>query len=248
MMFLLVLQAKNVIAEATGLKACKSLQRYESVRLKWVYDGDTIQLSDGRKIRLIGINTPEISHNKKAAQAYSQQALQYLKTRLTGEDRLFLTWDKDKRDKYSRYLAYVSLADGSDVQAESISQGLAMSIVVPPNDQYLACYRQLESTARKQKRGIWTQAKYQIIKAEELSYSIQGYRFISGKIIKLIHLKQAVLLQLANNFSVYVPNKVFAELNKKTKVGEQILVRGWISYFRKKPQIKLYHAANIELL
>ncbi len=46
----------------------------ETARVEWVYDGDTIRLADGRKLRLIGIDTPELGRKDTPAQPYSRKA------------------------------------------------------------------------------------------------------------------------------------------------------------------------------
>ena len=46
----------------------------ELVQIRYVHDGDTLVLADNRKVRLIGINTPELGHNGQPAQALSIDA------------------------------------------------------------------------------------------------------------------------------------------------------------------------------
>ncbi len=60
----------------------KLTQDYSYYPVQKVYDGDTVLLTDGRKIRLVGINTPEIEHPRQAAQAGGGAALQWLTQQL----------------------------------------------------------------------------------------------------------------------------------------------------------------------
>lgn len=58
----------------------------EWVKVKRVNDGDTVQLSDGRFVRYIGINTPEINHERNTAEPFGFEA-RYI--RLTATYRIF---------------------------------------------------------------------------------------------------------------------------------------------------------------
>ena len=66
--FLLCLLFLPVLVSAQN---CPSSHYDESVTIKHVHDGDTVKLVDGRKIRLIGINAPEVAKDGQAAEAYA---------------------------------------------------------------------------------------------------------------------------------------------------------------------------------
>ena len=53
---------------------CSSDYYDETTNIRYIHDGDTLHLSDGRKVRLIGINTPELARDNRAAEAFAQQA------------------------------------------------------------------------------------------------------------------------------------------------------------------------------
>jgi len=54
----------------------------ENAKVKWVYDGDTLLLTDKRKIRIIGVDTPETRHHKQRAEAYGAKAKEALREKL----------------------------------------------------------------------------------------------------------------------------------------------------------------------
>ena len=83
-----------------------------------VIDGDTIELIDGIKIRYIGINTPEVN------QPGGKEATEANRALVEGE-KVRLEYDVQQQDKYGRTLAYVSLEDGTFVNAELVKQGYA---------------------------------------------------------------------------------------------------------------------------
>ena len=80
--------------------------------VKWINDGDTVVLSDGRHVRYIGINAPEIAHDNQKAEAFGYEAKQYNQS-LVRSKKVRLEFDKEKYDRYGRLLAYIFLLDGT---------------------------------------------------------------------------------------------------------------------------------------
>jgi micrococcal nuclease len=99
-----------------------------------VYDGDTITLKNGERVRLLGINTPEIESRFRQDEAGGQKAKKWLQEKLsTGE--VYLELDKQKRDKYKRLLAHLFLANGEHLNKEIVKVGLATLNIIPPNSK-----------------------------------------------------------------------------------------------------------------
>ena len=89
----------------------------ETATVTRVVDGDTIELADGRRVRYIGINTPE--HD----QPYYKEATE-ANRRLVGGKEIQLELDQDTFDQYGRTLAYI-WAEGVLVNLEIVQQGFA---------------------------------------------------------------------------------------------------------------------------
>jgi len=144
-------------------------------------------------------------------------------------------------------LAYVYLLDGTDVQAEMIKAGLAISIVISPNERHLECYRQLEQIARKQKKGIWSLPEYQIHKAASLETQKNAYRLLNGKITQVKQSGPYRVLVLDKNLEVLISRHVANELDRKfhLAINKQLQVRGWVKQRKGKLQLKVFHPANI---
>jgi micrococcal nuclease len=137
-------------------KAEKSpgIEFYTVVR---VIDGDTIIVNfNGRKerVRLIGINTPEINQPGKAGEPYGRKAADFMQRLLRGK-RVKLVFDIGTRDKYGRLLAYVYLSEGTFVNAKLVSEGYAQVMTVPPNVRYADEFVKLQRKAREAGRGLW---------------------------------------------------------------------------------------------
>jgi len=132
-----------------------------------VIDGDTIKLSDGERVRFIGVDTPEVHYSAKllndaarsnrdtaAIQALGKKASDFTKT-LVKDKRVRLEFDVERRDKYKRLLAYVYLEDGTFVNAKILEAGYGQLMTVPPNVKYADYFLKLEREARENRRGLW---------------------------------------------------------------------------------------------
>lgn len=122
-----------------------------------VVDGDTIVLNYGskqEKLRLIGINTPEIRHPTKGQERFGREASAYSK-KLLGNRDVKVNFDVQKKDRYGRLLGYVYLEDGTFVNAHLVEQGYAQVMTISPNVKYADYFRQLQRKARSEKKGLW---------------------------------------------------------------------------------------------
>ena len=125
-----------------------------------VVDGATLVLGTGERVRLIGVNTPETVHPKKAVEAFGNEASAFTKRMVEGK-LVRLEFDplssrrNDGKDRYSRALAYVFLQDGMHLNAEIIRQGYGFAVSSTPPLQYQNEFRRLEQEAREQRRGLW---------------------------------------------------------------------------------------------
>lgn len=118
-----------------------------------VIDGDTIKLSNGERVRYIGIDTPELHHPKKPVEYLAKEAKEF-NERLVGAKVVRLEFDVEKRDKYGRLLAYVYVGD-TFVNAKIIEEGYAQILTIPPNVKYAEEFLRLQRKAREENRGLW---------------------------------------------------------------------------------------------
>ena len=123
-------------------------------RVRWVSDGDTIVLADGRHVRYIGINAPEIAHDNSKAEAFGYTAKKYNR-QLVGLKKVRLEFDKEMHDRYGRLLAYVFLSDGTFVNKKMIEQGYAYVLPRMPNVKYEGILLQAQRDAMSKKKGLW---------------------------------------------------------------------------------------------
>ena len=125
-----------------------------------VVDGDTLLLQSGERVRLIGVDTPEIKHPKKPVEYFGKEASAFTR-RVVEEKRVRLEFDqanaaRGHKDRYGRTLAYVFLEDGTLLNAEIIKQGYGHAYTQFPFSR-MEEFRRLEREAREQRRGLWAQ-------------------------------------------------------------------------------------------
>ena len=123
-----------------------------------VYDGDTFQLMDGQKVRLLGIDAPELSGKVGAPpQPFAQEAAEYLSQRVM-DAPVLLSYDGERRDIYGRVLALVALADGGSLNLELLQKGLARTY--PRSDfSRKAEFAAAEAKAQADGAGLWAARK-----------------------------------------------------------------------------------------
>ena len=132
-----------------------------------VSDGDTLVLDDGQKVRLIGVDTPEMSdmsRNRQSAVRYhvsadtvrqfAVKAKEFSREQVEGR-QVRLEYDWQHSDKYGRTLAYVYREpDGLFLNAELLRQGYAFAYRVFPF-KYLEQFSEYSQEAQTQKKGLW---------------------------------------------------------------------------------------------
>lgn len=128
------------------------------VTIKRVADGDTIILQDGRHVRYIGIDTPEIDHENQRAAPLGYEARAYNRQLVEGQD-LRLMFDREKKDRYGRILAYVYRRDGLFVNLELLKKGYAYVMYHYPNTFKEALFLSAQRKAMQRGRGIWRKVK-----------------------------------------------------------------------------------------
>lgn len=123
-----------------------------------VIDGDTIDLSDGRKLRYIGIDTPETVDPYRGTQCFGKQASEHNKELVLGKE-VRLEKDVSETDKYGRLLRYVYVEkEGKEVMVNEqlVFDGFAFARTYPPDVKYQEKFRAAEQVAREKSSGLWS--------------------------------------------------------------------------------------------
>ncbi|RMF88493.1 MAG: hypothetical protein D6741_19185 [Planctomycetota bacterium] len=127
-----------------------------------VVDGDTLLLTDGTRVRLIGIDTPETVAPGRPVEPFGPEATRFVKERLAASQMLVrLEYDGKRTDKFGRTLAHVWIAD-DDGNEQLLSELIVRAGLATVEDQYSFSetvkrrLREAEAEARAAKRGIWS--------------------------------------------------------------------------------------------
>ncbi len=248
-LFLGVLLSPVVVYGEAG--TCAADRSDERVVSTHIFDGDTLAVEGGRRIRLLGLNTPEIGHDGEPSEAYAEEAKALL-ARLAGPGApLRLRLDAERFDRYGRTLAHVFRDDGSNVQARLLAAGYATTLVVPPNQWSLGCYAALEAQAREQRLGIWHLQEYQPTRAEDLPASARGFRLVTGRVQRVGESRANLWLNLSRGMAIRIPKQdlaYFGDLEPRGLTGRQLEVRGWIHKRRGELRITVRHPAALTVL
>lgn len=127
-------------------------QAYTLEKVTRIVDGDTFETEGKRKIRLIGVNSPE---STTKVEYYGKEASAYTKKELTGK-RVYLFRDAGDTDKYGRFLRYV-FVDGQPLMFNErlAKEGYANPMTIPPNVMYSKRFVSAEREAREKNAGLW---------------------------------------------------------------------------------------------
>ncbi|HUR17678.1 MAG TPA: thermonuclease family protein [Acidimicrobiales bacterium] len=126
------------------------------VTVERVVDGDTIVVSGGERVRLIGVDTPETKDPRRPVGCFGKQASDFTAALLPAGSRVRLEGDVEQRDRYQRLLAYVyRLPDGLFVNAELLRRGFGQVLTIPPNVAHSDDFVALAREAREDDRGLW---------------------------------------------------------------------------------------------
>lgn len=122
--------------------------------VRWVDDGDTIVLKDGRRVRYIGINAPEVESEYYRAEPFGDEARDFNR-KLVYLKKVRIELDNEKYDQYGRLLAYVFSEDGIFVNNAMIAAGYAYCLYRKPNVKYEEMFLQSQQNAMLSNRGLW---------------------------------------------------------------------------------------------
>lgn len=221
---------------------------YGFYRVKTVYDGDTVVLEDGRKIRLLGINTPEVQHRDKMADAGGEDARRWLINKLQNSKIRLLT-DAEKKDKYGRTLAHLFTEKKEHINLSLVAAGLAEVSIYPPNLFYADELVKAQSLAEKARLGIWRRPEYAVIPVNRLNAEDHaGWTRLAGKVVNIRSSRKFVYLEFSRQFEARIERKwlsLFPDINGY--LGKYIEVRGWLNRNRGRYSMLIRHPSAIKV-
>ncbi len=125
----------------------------ESIKVVRVIDGDTIVLENGKTVRYIGIDTPELNLKKGRPECYAYEAKKKNEELVLGK-KVRLEKDVSETDKYGRLLRYVYV-DDIFVNEVLVREGYATILTYPPDVKYANLFLTAQHEAIENNRGLW---------------------------------------------------------------------------------------------
>ena len=124
-------------------------------QVEYVYDGDTLLLATGERVRLIGVDTPETVKRDHPVEPFGPEATAFTRA-FVGDGPVRLEFDRERLDRYGRRLAYVWVGQRM-LNEELLRAGLAR---FEPQYHYSETqkrrFRLAQSEAQAAKRGLWS--------------------------------------------------------------------------------------------
>lgn len=236
--------ALTTTARATG---CAFESQGEG-RVTRILDGRTLELDDGRTVRLAGIEAITSPDGPAAAIA-----------RLIVGQQVTLRGEDDTPDRYGRQRAFAYLAaSGALLQVTLLEQGLALFAADVADKECAMALLAAEAVGRRARRGIW--ADPAAIKNAESSDDIVArlghFSLVEGKVLSVRQAGATTYLNFGRNwtrgFAVTIPRKLLpafeaAGVPLKSFENRRVRVRGWVE-MRGGPRIEALRAGQIELL
>jgi endonuclease YncB( thermonuclease family) len=193
-----------------------------------VVDGDTLRLRDGRSVRMIGLNTPELGRKGRSDEPFAVAARKRLESLVAASGgRVGLLPGKEGKDRYGRTLAHVYSVNGANLEAQMLAEGLGFHVIIAPNGDLATCQQAAEHSARQARRGLWRQSP--VLKADQVRAS--GFAIVTGRVSKVQRNRGGVWLDLQGSVVLRVAPGLTGRFDMRSLErlkGKRIEARGWV--------------------
>jgi len=129
----------------------------EMTKVTYVFDGDTIEVTGGRRVRYIGVNTPEIAHAGTKEECYGTSAKNENFSLVQGKT-VRLVSDISDTDSYGRLLRYV-YAGNEFINDTLVRRGFARAEPITPDTEFAQQFFSAQTEAQQNGRGLWSACK-----------------------------------------------------------------------------------------
>ncbi len=159
---------RTTIYDHIATHANNDYSNNNQVYIKQVVDGDTLRLSSGKRIRLIGVDTPEYYESNKLFRDAKRSGIDVKKIQHLGEQSYRFTQKLcegkyvrlesgyERYDKYGRILAFVFLPDGTMLNERIIAEGYGLALLhFPCKQEYRDRFVAAQREAKSQQKGLW---------------------------------------------------------------------------------------------
>jgi endonuclease YncB( thermonuclease family) len=207
---------------------CPAPGKLPSVKVQRVVDGDTLRLQDGRSVRLIGLNTPELARKGHSAEPFAEVARRRLSALVAANDgAVGLRLGREPKDRYGRTLAHAYDGKGRNLEAQLLAEGLGYLVAIAPNVALVECQQAAERLARQSRVGLWRRSPVQT----PAQLQRGGFALVEGRVERVERNRGGVWLELGDSLVVHVPPQALDGFDLRQLqglAGRQVEARGWI--------------------
>ena len=197
----------------------------------YVIDGDTLVISGGERVRLVGIDAPE------KGEKFAERSKRRLEELAGNTVELILC---EEKDVYGRSLA-VLLRKGNNINKALLEEGMAVPMLIPPCGQMVAVdVLDASAWAMITKRGIYSQASFAPVRHEKAGEYIGERVVVRGRVLSLHKGRKAWHLNFGEDWKTDFTAVLFREgrlrfqalgLNPEDLVGFEVLVLGKVKEY-----------------
>tara|TARA_R110002012_G_scaffold304766_1_gene508485 strand:- start:567 stop:1379 length:813 start_codon:yes stop_codon:yes gene_type:complete len=222
-----------------------------------IVDGDTLVLANGKEVRLVGIQAPKLPLGRAGFKPWplAEDSRATLR-QLTEGHTVSLHFGGRREDRYRRYLAHLTLPDGTWIQGALLSAGMARVYSFKDNRTLIGEMLALERIARRERNGIWALPYYRIRNPTETWNDIDSFQLVEGRVVDAARVRNVVYLNFGpdwrTDFTFRIDHRALrlferAGINPLTFSGRAVRGRGWVKP-QNGPLIEITHPEQLELL
>lgn len=230
--------AVGVVLPLQAAADCRAPAALREAQVAAVVDGDTLRLTDGRSVRLIGLNAPEKARDERPAEPLAEAATRHLQQLVDASGgRVGLLAGTQARDRYGRSLAHAFGRDGRNWEAQLLAAGLGFAVAMAPNTALVDCQFAAEGAARAAGRGVWRLTP--LLETSRLRRG--GFALLRGRVATVERNRGGLWLELDGSLVLQVEAQslaLFDERALRALAGRTVVVRGWVVDRRRRGALK----------
>ena len=207
---------------------CPAPSSLAVAQVERVVDGDTLRLTDGRSVRMVGLNTPETGKKGQSAEPFAEAAKRRLQALVDASDgQVSLRIGQQGKDHYGRVLANVYARNGANLEAQLLSEGLGYLVAVSPNVALVDCQQAAERVARDARLGVWRNSPVQ--PAAQVDKG--GFALVSGQVVDVQRNGGGIWIELQGSLVLRIAPDLVSQFDAAKLLrmkGQRLEARGWV--------------------
>lgn len=219
-----------------------------TAHVRHVYDGDTLTLDDGSRVRVLGIDAPELGRDGRPDEPLARAARDAARELLLRNAQVHLHAEAETSDHYDRRLAHVLGPQGTNLALHLLERGLVTTLAVPPNARLAPCYATAEAAARAARRGLWGERAYRTLAARELRADGRFHR-VRGEVTRSWRSRKGWSMLLDDRVQLWIAEADLAAFDRgrlERAGGRTVETQGDVKDRGGRPWLRVRHPAALQ--